>query len=370
MRTALRAPSCNHTMTKARIGIDARPLSGKLTGIGRYVLEICHALDDSLPEAQFFAYSPKPLSTSLPSDRWISRVTSAPFGLGGYFWLKFIAPRSVSQDHVDTFFATRTLSPLLHKTVKLITLVHDLNHILVPRTMTATNRLAHNLFFRADVMKADRIIVNSRGTGALLERHIGRSPDAVIRPGVAAHFSPQPATAVKIVREKYQIQGPFLLSVATLEPRKNIASLIDAFISLQAEGRLGGFSLILVGATGWGQSALAERLDKGLPNIRRLGYVSDQDLPALYAASEAFVFPSLYEGYGIPVAEALACETRVVASNIPELVESSRGLAVHTDTNARAIAAGIELALSQPRPRLEYQCETGFANAAISRIFQ
>lgn len=333
------------------IGLDARPLTGQLTGIGRYVFELCHALDRELPEAKFLAYTPYAPSVAMPSDRWQVRLPeSVPARLGGYFWFKFLAPALIARDPLDWFFGTRTLLPRLGAGVRTVSLVHDLNHVIVPRTMTPLNRWAHRLYFRGDVRRATRVVANSAGTAERLLRHCGRRADLVLPPDVAAHFAAPPADRVAALRSRLGLAGPYLLSVATMEPRKNLAALIAAFQSLRDHGALAGFTLALAGGGGWGEGELAERLRRGIPGVRHLGFVDDADLPGLYAGAEAFVFPSLYEGYGIPVAEALACGTRVVTTDIPELREAAQGRAVLVAPDTAAIALGIEQVLRQPRP--------------------
>lgn len=352
------------------IGIDARPLTGQLTGIGRYVLELCQALDTGLPHARFFAYSPYPLSVSLPSSRWTTRLPErAPTLMGGYFWFKLLSPRLIARDRLDWFFGTRTLLPRLAPGVRTVSLAHDLNHLVVPRTMTPLNRLAHALYFRRDVRRATHVAANSEGTAGRLERYTDRKVDVVVAPGVAPQFIDFiDANEIARVRSVFGLDGPYLLSVATFEPRKNIGALIDAFLALKAEGQLRDHTLVLAGAGGWGQSALARRLEQGIPGIRRLGFVDDADLPSLYAGAEAFVFPSIYEGYGMPVSEALACRTRVVATDIPELREAAHGRAVLVAPDTAAIARGIEHALLLPRPTplpRDYNADSKRAFAAL-----
>ncbi|MDI1254298.1 glycosyltransferase family 1 protein [Thermomonas sp.] len=352
-----------------RIGIDARPLAGQLSGIGRYVLELCHTLDAAFPDAEFFAYSPYSPSVALPSQRWIERQHEWQLThLGGYFWLKYLAPSLIAHDRLDWFVGTRTLLPSLPENLRSISVAYDLNHVIVPRTMTPANRLAHTLFLRHDVRRATRVVAISAGTASRLARYTGRRADLVVHPGIAPHFGVQHPNEIDRVRAKHGLNGPYLLSVATFEPRKNIGALIDAFLALKAAGRLRDHTLVLAGAGGWGQSGLARQLEQGIPGIRRLGFVDDADLPPLYAGADAFVFPSIYEGYGMPVAEALACGTRVVATNIPELREAAHGRAVLVDPDAASIASGIEQSLLQQRPDplpRDYNAESKRAFAAL-----
>lgn len=352
------------------IGIDARPLTGQLTGIGRYVFELCHAMDKALPDASFYAYTPYLPSVELPSTRWlVRRPVRVPAHLGGYFWFKFLSPPLIARDRLDWFFGTRTLLPRLVPGVRTISLVHDLNHLIAPRTMTPLNRLAHALFFRRDVLRATRVIANSHGTAGRLAGYCGRQADLVVPPGAAPHFVVPAGGEAARVRSHFDLQGPYLLSVATLEPRKNIAMLVEAFLALRDAGELPGYTLALAGGGGWRQGELADRLRRGIPGVRHLGYVDDTDLPGLYAGADAFVFPSLYEGYGIPVVEALACGTRVVATDIPELREAAQGRSVLVAPDVASIARGIIEALARPRPTTAPMDGNGAQKQAFARLF-
>jgi glycosyltransferase involved in cell wall biosynthesis len=351
------------------IGLDARPLTGKRTGIGRYVLELCQALDRLLPGARFYAYAPQPLSAPLPSERWQARISPRyQARMGGFLWLRTFAGGLTAQDPLDVFFATRTLLPRLRPGVRSVSLVHDLNHVLVPETMTPLNRLAHRLHFARDVRRADHVVANSQGTSRRLEQHHGRGADLVVPPGIAAVFGPAGSDTAHARLRALGVRAPFLLSVAALEPRKNIAALVEAFLALRGRGALSDHQLVLTGPPGWNQGRLERRLAAGLPGVVRLGFVSDEDLAALYATTAAFVFPSLYEGFGIPVAEALACGARVVATDIPELREAAGDEGVFTGTSADEIAAGILVALARPRPEPR-QASRDEAHAALAALF-
>lgn len=334
-----------------RIGVDGRPLLGQPTGIGRYVADLCHELDRQCPEAHFFAYVPQLQDVALPSARWQLRAPARlPPRAGGYFWFKFLSRELIAADDLDWFFATRTLLPRLGPRVRSVSLVHDLNHVIAPASMTLLNRLAHACYFRRDVRRATKVVANSQGTARRLREYCSTPVSRVLPPRPADHFRPAASGDVERMREVLGLRGPYLLSVATLEPRKNIGSLVDAFVDLRTQGALQDHALALVGASGWGTSSLARRIDAGIPGVVRLGYVPDALLPALYTGAEAFVFPSHYEGFGIPVAEALACGTPVVCTDLPELREASGNAATYVAPDPGSIAQGILAALAGGRP--------------------
>ena len=167
--------------------------------------------------------------------------------------------------------------------------------------------------------------------------------------GVDAAFAPQAPEALAPTLERLGLQpGAYLLCVATLEPRKNISRLIDAFLGLPAPVRT-RYPLVLAGAPGWHGEALAERI-RDLPRggqVVQLGYVAQADLPALYAGARLFAFPALYEGFGLPVLEAMASGVPVVTSNcssLPEVAGDAALLVNPEDTDALrlALAQGLE----------------------------
>lgn len=331
-----------------RIGIDATPLSSPIAGIGRYVAELCLRLDAALPEAQFFLYAPNAVDLPLPSSRWRVRVVRCRVPIS-YLWLKTSLRGPCERDRIDVFWATRTLLPRLAPGPRTISTVHDLNHLIVPDSMPRITRLAHRLWFRRDVARADRVIAVSQGTARRLREHMGVAAHGIAPPGVGDAFVPPPPRVVDECLARLGVSRPFFLGVGTLEPRKNLGALIQAFSALRKRGELEGHSLILVGKAGWSDRALRRLLEATAPgSVKWVGRVEDRELVVLYAACAAFVFPSLYEGFGIPAAEALACRARVIASDLPELREATRGCAHFIAPDRESIGEAL-LAAAQGR---------------------
>ncbi|MGH8501850.1 MAG: glycosyltransferase family 4 protein [Gammaproteobacteria bacterium] len=332
-----------------RVGIDGRALTGDETGIGRYVREICARLDGLLPQAEFFVYSPFPLAKRLPSPRWIPRIAPRPPRyLSGYAWFKLRSHRLIHADQLDVFWANRTLLPPLRAGTGALVTVHDLNHLLVPETMPVVNRWAHRLWFARDVRRADRVIANSHATARRLRRLVGCEADGIAPPGVAAHFAPAPPRQISECLRRYGISSPYFLAVGTLEPRKNYGKLFEAFQQFRRDETSRDHLLIVSGAAGWKEQRLKHRVAE--TGIRMLGYVADADLPALYSGAEALVFPSRYEGFGMPAAEARACGTRLIASDIPELREAGGADAIYIEPSVQGIVCGLRQASNRPRP--------------------
>ena len=139
--------------------------------------------------------------------------------------------------------------------------------------------------------------------------------------------------------------------MATPEPRKNLDAVLRAYIELQREGKLSEHQLVLAGPTGWNNRGLKQRLDEARPyGLVLAGYVPDESMPMLYAGADALVFPSLYEGFGMPVLEARACGARVVTTDIPELREAGDEYVIYVQPTLEGIKAGILRAVGLPKP--------------------
>jgi glycosyltransferase involved in cell wall biosynthesis len=325
-----------------RVGIDARCLSGNVTGIGRYVREILLCLDALLPTARWVLYSRTPINMDWPSDRWQVVVDEHPVWrrLPGVLWVKWRLGRLAAQSRLDVFWAAGSLVPSVQ--VPVVTTVYDLNHLLVPETMTPINRFAYRRWFSRDVRAASQVVAISRGTAGRLSTLVGRDADCIAIPGSRWAIMGLERASARVVGE------PYVLAVATREPRKNLASLVLAFAKLKSEGALPNHLLVLVGASGWGAAlALPDGVDGWL---RELGYVEDDLMASLFLHADLFVQPSFYEGFGLPAAEAASFGTRVVATDIPELHEAAGPNGVFVAPTVDGLAKGIVDAASMCRP--------------------
>jgi len=167
----------------------------------------------------------------------------------------------------------------------------------------------------------------------------------VIYPGVADYFFDVNMAAVEAARRKYHLERPYLLHIGMLEPRKNIDTLLDAYVMLPDSLRA-HCELVLAGPVGWRSEKLVKRLKKQ-PGVRVLGYVPETDLPGLLKGAEMLVYPSLYEGFGFPLAQAMAAGVPAIASNVSSLPEIAGGAALLIDPRTPGeLSAAIELVLT------------------------
>jgi alpha-1,3-rhamnosyl/mannosyltransferase len=215
--------------------------------------------------------------------------------------------------------------------IRLTTTLHDMTSWLMPELHPRANLRADAAF--ADLLRrADGIIAVSASTRHDAVRALGIPEEriTVIHSGIAdAFFSPE-AAAVEDVRRRYALQRPFVLFIGTVEPRKNLDGLLDAWDAMPA-GIRNEFDLVLAGPLGWASAETAARVR----SQRYLGYVPESDVAPLTAAATVFAYPSLYEGFGFPVAQAMAAGVPVVTSNVSSLPEIAGDAAVLVDPRSR-----------------------------------
>jgi len=214
------------------------------------------------------------------------------------------------------------------RTTKLTTTVHDMTAWSHPELHTPATVANDKLWAERIVRRADGIITPSEATRADAIRWLNLAPDRVhaVYHGVAEeYFTPSPDT-VAAARASYSLTKPYVLFVSTIEPRKNLDRLLDAYEQLPASVRE-EFDLLISGPQGWRSEQTVARLNSGFPGVRKLGYVPEALLPGLTAGATVFAYPSLYEGFGFPVAQAMAAGTPVITSNISSLPEITGGAA-------------------------------------------
>jgi glycosyltransferase involved in cell wall biosynthesis len=323
-----------------RIVFDVSPLSHPLLGIGNYIRGSLGGLVEAAGgRHEIFAFAP----TSLKGP---ARIRAALGGLDVELQtirLPFshalrtawsMAGRPAAERLVgrfDVLHFSDWMYPPQRDGLRATT-IHDLVPLRHPEWVTPRTRAMHTRKYRNTAETCDLVFVNSAYTGRDVTETLGVPADRV-------HVGhPAPKEAFRVAGDAADLGAPYVLTVATLEPRKNLQTLVDAHRLLGGE-----ILLAVAGGEGWGDQP---ELDG--PRIRRLGFVSDGELARLYRGAAAAVYPSRFEGFGIPVLEAMACGCPVVVSAHPSLDEASGDAALRADPNdASALAAAIETALGR-----------------------
>lgn len=316
------------------LGIDARSLSSQLTGIGTYVYEIIKRLE--IRKITLYT-APTRLSVELPKH-----FHTKSWRLPRQVALKYAFAGEIKRDRIDVFWAPQTLLPSAHRDIPTVSTIHDLNHLYVPETMSWGTRLAHKLWFNQDIHQADVLVCNSVATATRVEREFGLR-SLVSRPGVSEDFYPRDQQEIDFARKTYELPPTYLLAVSTIEPRKNIPNLLEAHDFLFRRGEAP--PLVLVGRSGWQPDMASQQAREG---VVYTGYVDRQLLPAIFSGAAGFVMPSIYEGFGMPAAEARACGCRVMTTDTPELREATGNLGIFVETSTESITEGIRELLKSP----------------------
>lgn len=315
-----------------RIGIDGRALRKPMGGIGRYVYGLLRDLPRWLPNVHFVAYLGRPMDLDLPGDpqRWTVRIDhAAPSWLPQTVWLKLRCGTFCRKDGLDLFWGCSLFLPELPDNILGFLTVYDLVHEVAPLTMSWSGLFANALLFNRDVRLASHVSSISRGTADRLYRSQGRNSNSIVPPILDKEFHPRSPEEINLVLGKHGIKKPYFLALATAEPRKNLVNLLQAIQQLHNEDKLGGHILVLCGRRGWKDSSLDQQLKACGERVTHLGYVPGEDIPHLLSGATALVFPTIYEGFGMPAQEAAACGTLVLAPDMPELNESA-GAALRT----------------------------------------
>ena len=332
-------------MNAPRIAIDARTITGRKTGDRTYTLGLLRGLsrvpshyefdvlldqnDDGLV-AQTTAHSPRFAVHVLPARN-------------GRLWSALALPRWAWHNkpalvHVHYLAPGALPCPF-------VTTIHDVVWRALPRTFPAKDRAVMNLGMPLTAKLARRILTESRSSRNEIARTLRVPLDKISLStiGLDPRFhAPVSAVQISELRRKYQLgAAPYVLSVGVLQPRKNVARLIQAFRQLKRANPDWPHQLVITGKAGWGDD---EKPDDA--NIRFTGYVQDDELPALYAGAEVFAYPSLYEGFGLPIIEAMAAGAPVLTSNRASMPEVAGDAAVKIDPyQTQSIREGLELLL-------------------------
>jgi glycosyltransferase involved in cell wall biosynthesis len=334
-----------------RIAIDGIPLAEPKTGIGHYTFELARGLAALTPQHDFELVAHVSIEAAVQSafdaDAPLPanlRAVHAPVNALSKRWWTIGLPLYVQRRGVALFHGTNYKVPLWNRCHTIVT-IHDLSLLLHAHTHKEELARRARLRLPATARMASKIITDSESVKREICEHLRVRPEkiAVVPLAPRRAFRPVAEDEAAGARRRLGVEDDFILFVGTVEPRKNLLTLVRAFKELT---RPAGFrpQLVIAGKKGWLTEELYVLIEESGLSSRILftGYVSDEDLAALYSSCRVCVYPSLYEGFGLPPLEAMSCGAPVITSRIPVIMETVGDAALLVEpTNVRELADAI-----------------------------
>ncbi len=356
-----------------KIAIDVRTINKPRSGVGYYVTNLVEQLRVIDQENNYCLISNDnglgAHLTESPNFNHCHTVISNENHMIGDLWENTYLPRSLKSRGIDVFHGPAFMIPLYKRDLKTVATIHDIVAYILPRTIPMKYSLYMKALIGQVVKRADRIISVSESTKRDLVRWLG-APEGkitVVPQGVGKEFHPAlpDDNGGELVREKFGIRGDYLLFVGNLEPRKNLIRIMHAFeMARDRAGR--DLQLVICGKKGW----LYDDILAAYQRIRRdseiilTNYVNEADRLRLYQNARTFLFPTLYEGFGMPVLEAMACGAPVITSNVSSFPEICGDAALLVDPyDVKGIADAILALEESPDLRASLR-EKGLERAA------
>ncbi|MBN1399321.1 MAG: glycosyltransferase family 4 protein [Anaerolineae bacterium] len=350
------------------VGLNAHLLSAdrsyRSAGVSRYVhsllaelplvdatISYCAFLGPYLPECPGWRTLRSPWPTGSPPARIL--------------WEQLVQPWAARRQGLDLLHAPVNIGPLMAPCPLIVT-VHDLSFCHFPHLFKPARRLYQERLTRATLQRAAAVIAVSQSTCDDIVQWMDIAPDriTVIPNGVGAEMQPVRGEAIAELRRRHQLPEHFVLSLSTLEPRKNLELLLEAYASLAHQGAI-EHKLVIAGGKGWYYATIFEAVARlGLGDrVIFPGFVPENDKPLWYSAADLFVYPSLYEGFGLPPLEAMACGTPVVVTKTSSLPEVVGDAGLYIDPYDPADLASAMLALLRDSNRRHKLRQAGLEQA-------
>lgn len=354
-----------------RIGIDAFQLQNESAGIGSYLYNLISQLEKIDNKNEYFLYFFKNIKMPFENNSlWHKRCYGSYVGDKGFFWYLLMAKDQLRKDKIDIFWATQNIIfPGIPKEIKTVLTMHDLVWYFMPETVKTNARFLLKWLGKISLSRANYILCVSNSTlNDLRKVDIPVAKIKVIYNGINKEFLKNNDLIDGNDRPVQSIQKEkFFLCVSTLEPRKNYVRIIRAFVLFcQRHPELSDYKLVIVGVKGWKyQEIMKEYNSCSFPirnRIQFLGYVDSNQLLRLYSTATLLLFPSLSEGFGFPIIEAMACGCPVITSNISSMPEVAGDAAFLVNPyDAEDICKAVFKVLSDDNFRKELK-QKGFQN--------
>lgn len=311
------------------IGIDARGLDGNKSGIPTYIEEVVKNINDlNSKENTYILYSSRKVNIDAKLNDNII-IKDGDRSLGS-FWVYFKLPKILKEDKIDVYWGTQHLLPKRNrytKNIKFVLTVHDLAIKKLKTVGSFKNTIIQIMFLKKSIKHADKIIADSKATKKdIIDIYkIKEEKIRVVYPGTNIKEMNFEITDKQKdeIEEKFGIKNiPYLFFISTIEPRKNIETLIRAFEYIRRKENI-NLKLILAGGLGWKYQNVLDLIEKSeyKEDIIMPGYISNEEKQYLFKNCKCLVYPSLYEGFGLPILEAMANKSIVVTSNVSSIPE-------------------------------------------------
>ncbi|MBC8553595.1 MAG: glycosyltransferase, partial [Candidatus Brocadiales bacterium] len=325
-----------------RIGINASKVCDVHTGVGRYTSNLRKSILEANGKNNYYFYVPGNTGNATMAGR--SEIqsekpeTTIQNNTLRILWEQIMLPIYSRKDRLDLFHYTDHALSLFQRTRPTIITVHDIAYVRFPNLLNKSRQIYKKNILRVSIERADIIVADSFSTKRDIIKYYGVKEEKikVVHLGVESRF--RPISNVEEYRLRNNIPSKIILNVGTLEPRKNVITLIRAFEKLREKG-CKDYKLVIAGERGWLYEEILEEIEnnEASKSISYLGVIRDEDLPELYNCADIFVYPSHYEGFGLPPLEAMACGIPVITSNtssLPEVVGDAGIMVDPADVNS------------------------------------
>ena len=349
-----------------RIAFDGTTLTAGRTGVGYYTEHLLQHLASEVETTgdELIVISNQPIETAKPLPSHVRVYTRRYFPVR-IAWMQFLAARVLEDVRADVAHFTNGMLPLGASAARVVT-IHDMSLRLFPWCHPTRRLMINRPLLGVAARVADAVVTVSHSARRdLLQFHrLPAQRVSVVHEAAGPSFLPiaDPVRRARI-RMRYGLPERFVLYVGAIEPRKNLPRLMEAFAAARARGI--PHELVCVGPYGWSSRDLYQHVDRlGLGRVVHFtGYVPIEDLPLIYNLGELFVFPSLYEGFGLPVVEAMACGTPVITASSSSLIEIAAGAAETVDPHDTDTLAETIVAVATDRHRQEDLRQRGLLRA-------
>jgi alpha-1,3-rhamnosyl/mannosyltransferase len=312
-----------------KIIIDARTATPHFPGIGRYVSNLIEALNSFHGQISIHVIKSQPHVTSYVSQPYPSTVTNASVFSLSQQW---VVPKLIDRVSGSLYHSTYYLMPYMVK-IPVVFTCYDLIPVVYPKYFKPLQRLIYKIAHLAASKVSSHIIAISESTKSDLMKYfsIEEQKISVIPLAADTRFSRQTEKSIDIIRSAYSLPVRYCLYVGTNKPHKNLLGLVKAWRFLHEKKVLDGYSLVIAGHWDTRYPEAKEFVSKYnlTKAVKFMGDVEDEHLPAIYSGAALFIHPSLYEGFGLPIIEAMACGTAVACSNISSLPEVAGNAATY-----------------------------------------